>query len=525
VPRIPARARLASILLLAILLRVGFFVGLASGDPQDDGVYYGNAFALYNEGPRYLETFRNLPADFLANPIDQFHVRPMITYPIAASFALFGPGEISASAWALVCSMLSVLVIYRLGCRLHDQTIGLIAALLCAFYPLEVINATRILSDVQVGLFSALALLLLVEGSQRQNAMLHVLSGTAAAAAYLANGRGLMFLGALLACALVLSVARKADWRAPFWILAGFIAIFSVEALVYYRRTGDPLLSYHIQRGASRFKYLHEPVSSSRWGFLEVRYTNGRPLDLVRSVFLLNDHPTNQFGVFFFFFATSALFSLLRRRNLLLVGLALGLFLYLAFGPIRLSVDRAHHTVQYMMVFQQERFLLMLTAPLVVVGAYFLRAVGGRSRIAAAALTVILFATSLAAVAHTRRFYRSGLFELRTMAGQVRANPDRVFFGDLWAVIHLNIFTRHQAHNLRVLDSHTTANDVRGTCVMLGGSRGVELEADYVTSTLPGFARSVVDTGEAPPGWRLVTEIPGERSAQRQRDFRVYCVP
>jgi len=92
VPRIPARARLASILLLAILLRVGFFVGLASGDPQDDGVYYGNAFALYNEGPRYLETFRNLPADFLANPIDQFHVRPMITYPIAASFALFGPG-------------------------------------------------------------------------------------------------------------------------------------------------------------------------------------------------------------------------------------------------------------------------------------------------------------------------------------------------------------------------------------------------------------------------------------------------
>ncbi len=160
---------MGSILLLAILLRAVFFVGLVSGDPQDDGIYYGNAFALFTDGPRYLERFRGLPEDFLANPIDQFHVRPMVTYPIAASFALFGPGEVAAALWAGLCSILSVLVAYRLGFVLHGRTVGLVAALLCAFYPLEVINGTRILSDVQLGLFSSVALLLLVEASRWRN--------------------------------------------------------------------------------------------------------------------------------------------------------------------------------------------------------------------------------------------------------------------------------------------------------------------------------------------------------------------
>src|SRR5687767_466711 len=121
VPTIPSRAILPLALLLAIILRVVFFVGLVSGDPQDDGIYYGNALSLRVNGPDYLNHYKNLPEDFLANPIDQFNVRPMITYPLAASFAVFGSGEVPASAWAFLCSVLSVLVVYRLGTVLHDR--------------------------------------------------------------------------------------------------------------------------------------------------------------------------------------------------------------------------------------------------------------------------------------------------------------------------------------------------------------------------------------------------------------------
>src|SRR6266508_2951413 len=98
------KALLAAILLLAALIRVIFFVGLVSGDPQDDGVYYGHALALYQQGPTGLERFRHLPPDFLPNPVDQFDVRPMVTYPIAAAFAAFGPGEVAATLWTFACS-------------------------------------------------------------------------------------------------------------------------------------------------------------------------------------------------------------------------------------------------------------------------------------------------------------------------------------------------------------------------------------------------------------------------------------
>jgi 4-amino-4-deoxy-L-arabinose transferase-like glycosyltransferase len=449
----------------------------------------------------------------------------MVTYPIAAIFRVFGPGEIQASLWGLLCSLLSVLVVYRLGVVLHGRSVGLMAALLCAFYPLEVVNGTRILSDVQVGLFSSLALLCFTEATLRPRPMMYMLAGAAAGGAYLANGRGLIVAAALLGVAMLLAAFRKAAPLAWVWIGGGFLAVFSAEALLYSMTTGDALFSYHIQSGASYFKYLHEPVSSFSLGRLHVEYTNGRPFDLLRTVFLVDRYPTDQFGLFFFLFAAATLFSLIRRSNLLLAGLAIGLFLYLEFGPLRLSIDWPRGEVHYMMVFKQPRFLLMLTAPLVVMAAYFLCAVSRARPIAGVLLTTGLCITALSATAYTRHYYRAGLSDLRAAAEDVRLNSGKMFFGDLWAILHLQIFSGQRAQNLAVLSAGDTLDKVRHGCVMLGGSRGVELLADYVEGSLPVFARAVLDTGMAPDGWEIMREIKGERSPLRRRDFRIYCVP
>jgi 4-amino-4-deoxy-L-arabinose transferase-like glycosyltransferase len=523
-PIIPASALLPLVLLLAAVVRIVFFVGLVSGDPQDDGIYYGNAFNILADGAHYLERYKNLPANWLANPIDQFNVRPMITYPIAASFALFGTGEVSASAWALICSLLSVLVVYRLGTVLHDRTVGLIAALLCAFYPLEVINGTRILSDVQVGLFASLALLLFVEGMQRGTVAMFALSGVAAACAYLANARGLLVFGAIAGCGLLTAALRKTRWDAPVWIVSGFVSIFSIEAIAYWVATDDPFLSYRIQSGANRFKYLHEAVESFRWHALEVRYTNGQPFELLRGVFGLGMKPTDHFALFFYLFTVSLIYSLWRRRNLLLVMLALGLCTYLEFGPLGIAFDRAQGIIRYSMVYKQERFLTIVTAPLIVVAAYFLRDVGRRNRIALILVLVAMFATSMRAITQTRGYYRAGLADLRAVSADVRTNPDHTYWGDLWAVLHLRIFTRGQTQNLRVLDSQTKPDQVSGACVILGGSRGAELLAGYVESTLPPFALEVLETGRTPDDWVLVKRIPGTRSPQQSHDLTIYCV-
>lgn len=521
----PARLAFAAILLVAALLRAAFFIGLVSGDPQDDGIYYSQALAIYASGGNNLDRFRGPPPNHLYNPIDQFPLRPMVIYPVAAAFFLFGPGEVAATLWAFLCSLVTAGLVYRIGTLVDGRSTGLLAALLCAFYPLEVINATRILSDVQVGMFAALALLLVLEGFRRDRASLFALAGAAVAGAYLANARGLIVLLVLTVCLGVegFFARRPRPQQAPLLLAAGFAAVFAVEAAVYSVRTGDPLLSYHVQSGASHFKYLNEPVADMDWGPILIRYTNGEPLDLLRAVLGLTHRP-DQFGLFFWLFFASAIYCVVKRRALLLVAVAAALCVYLEFGPVGLAWDGAAGKLHYLMVFKQDRFLLTVSAPLLVLSAIALQALGARTRVALVAVLVILSITSFSATASTRSHYRGGLQDLRTLSRHVAERPEVTFFGDLWAVDHLRIFSGHRAQNLRVLTHETRPEDLRGACVILGGSRGVELLADYVESRLPPFARDVLVTGRAPEGWRLVEQIPGPRTAQRRHDAVLYCV-
>jgi hypothetical protein len=58
---------------------------------------------------------------------------------------------------------------------------------------------------------------------------------------------------------------------------------------------------------------------------------------------------------------------------------------------------------------------------------------------------------------------------------------------------------------------------------MLGGSRGVELMPGYVASSLPAFARDMLQ--DLPPGWTQVMASTGPQSAYRERDFKIVCSP
>jgi hypothetical protein len=238
----------------------------------------------------------------------------------------------------------------------------------------------------------------------------------------------------------------------------------------------------------------------------------------------MDDGPTRQFGFMFFLFLPSVFLSVVRRRNLPLTATAIGVFVYLEFAPVRVSIDQAHREVEYMMLFKQQRFLLALTAPLVVLAADLLHTIARDFRIIAAALILALFATSLLAIARTRRYYRAGLEDMRAATDYVVSHPDRTFYGDLWAVEHVKIFSRYRVQSLRVLDARTEPGDLAHACVMLGGSRGVELLSDYVESTLPSFARDVLEGG-VPTGWQVVQEIRGEHNPQRRHDLMIYCVP
>jgi len=513
------------LVLVALLFRLYFYIVLVSGDPQDDGLYYQNALDIFESGPTYLERYRNLPADFLANPVDQFNFRPLTTYPSAFAFRVFGPGEGAAVLWSLACSMLSMAVVYRLATLLEGPVAGLFAAFLVAIYPLDVVLATRILSDGPVGCFCGLGVLgaFSARATTEQRAMWAYFSGIAFGLGYLANPRALLVLGLVIVLtASTIGVAVR-SWRTPAWLLFGFATVFLAEAAIYFWTTGHPFLNLEIHNGASTFKYLHEPVTAWRWGPLEVHFTNGRPLQISQTVFHLRSAPTDLFGLYFFLFAAAVADAVLRRQYLFVATLGLALFAFLEFGFVGIHLNLTKRVIEYWMVFKQERFLTILTVPLIALSACFLASTARRHPFAVTGMLILLTMTSVRAIDGTYAFYRAGLSDLRTVAGDVLGQPDRIFHTDPWAETHLRIFTQYRAHNLRGISREDGPYLNSDACVIVGGSRGVELLADYVEGVLPPWARQLLSDEQPSADWKLVRLVSGPRSAQRLHDLRIYC--
>jgi hypothetical protein len=187
-----------------------------------------------------------------------------------------------------------------------------------------------------------------------------------------------------------------------------------------------------------------------------------------------------------------------------------------------LSGWTASWRLQYFMLPKQARFLMMMAPPFAVVGAVLLDSIRRRSQFLSVLVLVGLSVSTVQASTKTRTYYRSGLGDIRDLTELILKEPSRRFWGDLWMVEHVKIFSRYKATNVSVLNPAASARDLKNACLVVGGGRGSELLSDYVLSTLPPFAQDAW-RGDGPPGARLVWKRIGRLSALRNRDMRLYC--
>lgn len=124
----------ALIAVCAVAIRLWAFGGITFGIGFDDG--------------RYLSVAQNLSNGFLpTGPGEWFGTRVVLIWPIAAIFRLFGTSDYTAVAWPFVGSLVGVAAAYLVGRELAGARVGLVAAGLMAFAPLEVLFATRLRPD------------------------------------------------------------------------------------------------------------------------------------------------------------------------------------------------------------------------------------------------------------------------------------------------------------------------------------------------------------------------------------------
>jgi 4-amino-4-deoxy-L-arabinose transferase len=212
-------AALACLVLAAICLRVppAAHLGLAPWDERYHALVAKNAL----EDPLVPK----LVAQPLAEPAPDdwrhahvwLHKPPLVTWVIAASFALFGANELALRVPSVLFSSALVCLVFALARRFASRDAALLAAALAAWHArsLLLVAGLRATDHVDVGMTFAVAVgaLAAVRAAESVGASLWrraALAGVATAGAYYAKETPALIVPAILFFALV---ARGASWR------------------------------------------------------------------------------------------------------------------------------------------------------------------------------------------------------------------------------------------------------------------------------------------------------------------------
>ncbi|MCD6398739.1 MAG: glycosyltransferase family 39 protein, partial [Candidatus Aenigmarchaeota archaeon] len=262
---------LVLILVFALSLRLYFFVGLASADPQDDGIYMSNVHGIL-KGSYSLSRYNNLPEDYLANPAETFSFRIGFLYPCVFFSILLGVTEFSITLWPLLCSLGMIVIGFYLGKMIFNENVGLISAFLISFFPLNVLYSTRIAVDIPLAFFSILSFYFFVRAAfyekNKRDIIYFFLSGISLGLGYLTKSMAIILFLFYFAYFLYSSYKNKKLEKSLIYVFLGFLIIFSIEGMYYYLETGNFLLHKDITTGAYLFKYKIEGAS-------EINLVNG----------------------------------------------------------------------------------------------------------------------------------------------------------------------------------------------------------------------------------------------------------
>src|SRR3989344_4068711 len=369
--KISNRILLLWIVIFGILLRLYFEVGvIGSGD-----------------FPHIVYSYKASVGDLSLSIGDpQTSARVGFVYPVALFYRLLGVSEFSAYLFSLIISLASILLIYHLGKLFFNKKIGLMAAFLLSFFPLNVNYATQAYPDLAQAFFTGLAVYFFFLGEkgskQFYQALWYLLTGLSIGVSVLTKESGIIaffFLGVFVFYKLIF---RKERIRASYvLVFVGFAATVVFQLIHNFVVSGDMLLRYHmidrVYYGAIGNLYNYTGFKLIERLFIHVPY-----------LMLTNVN----FGFFTVFLLMALVYvAVFRRKEATAVSLwFITLFLYLNFGSTSL-------TSYVLLPGGTPRYLEMLTFPGLLLIAFFISEEGPLVRKCIAPFAVVfLLLTSVA---------------------------------------------------------------------------------------------------------------------------------
>lgn len=341
------------ILAVAAALRLWVFVGVVG---SDDIVIANLAQRLLESGPWV--------------PDNHYQARIGLIYPLAVIYAFFGVGEWQTVALPFFASVVSVFLAFLIARRLCGDTVGLLAALIIAVFPLDVAGATQLMPDLPLGAAVAAAFYFALRATDGEG------SRGWAIAAGLTWGYGYLikveaaFIGLPLA---ILFLMHLKQWRVLSLIFVSAALVFFTETFVYWVAGGDTVQRLHSVSNQGNLRVTEEYGAGQLWVF-------------PKSWFIT----FYQFGLHYYLLLAAILWAVFGRVRALYVVViwAVVYLLWLQFGGNPFS---AHYHVKSHL----DRYCSMLSVPMaILIGAFLAQLLDWRKRVG----VVVLAATLLAAV-------------------------------------------------------------------------------------------------------------------------------
>ena len=453
------------ILAFALFLRLHFFMGLGW---EDDTHYAGVANEILKG--RYYPSHVN-------------EQRPLIIYPIAFFFKIFGINEFSGAMFSLICSLLSIILIYYFGKKFFSIETGLLAAFILSFFPLDVEYSTRIMGDVQVGFFTALSVFMFFLAESSKKKLFYFLAGTFTGLAYLVKLYGLLPLIFFFACFIYKIMKNKRIDFNFVYIIFGLFVILVIEGLFYYSKTKDFFFRFHKEF----YFYTKKEL---------LPYEFNINLEYYPSIML---SPNNRyFGLFYLFMVFGMMVLMFKRseNTFLLILWWLSFFLYMQYGTMSYK--------EYIPINRWDRYLTVLSIPSILILSVFLSELMKRSidkKIFSLIMLVLIFIPSLFLIEKNYRSHEASATVVKLIYEFLKEEGLKKVYSDDLMIGHLRLYFNFQRDEyLRRIDWIKDCDELKDSFVIINASRRWIEYKPFISSLYDCVIHP-------PPNWQLVKVI------------------
>lgn len=486
---------LVLILILALFLRLYFFVGLNFSDDQS---YVHYASKIFQK-------------DF--NPTDNNGLRMGIYYPVGIFYLLFGINPISAVLYQLISSLITIAVIFYIGKLLFNEKVGLLAAFFLSFFPLDVLYSTQTMGETPLALFTALSVFFFLKGERsRRNKIYFYLSGISIGISYLIRESGLIPLLFLFGYFLY---TRKLKLNYTF-IFLGLLSIFLFEGIHYAIDNGDFFLRFHEVSG----HYGAENAVKKLGLNVNMDFYPKVMFNLDSSYhFIKSQKYSVEYGLFYYVVVLSAIFLLFRRKresNILLIWF-FSFFLYLQFGTMSFT--------EYAPIHRLARHLCVITVPSVLIISVFLNRIFiGKNRLikilrhtSILIISCFLFFSSIYFIYYTHDYLKESTLDIKDIHLFLKDKLDKKIYADTGIAAHLRfLFKFEKDDTIQVLTSSTKLEELKDSYIVIDGTRGIfenpRFESKYLSQPLEN--------------WKLIKTLSNANKYVYGRfDPKIYYVP